>query len=974
MNSKFIDLEEIENPINIDIYTNKNISKIDSIELIDDNSFLNKFSKAYKKKDNKGKVLNREIEKDLNNKSDEQEKDIRSDKKVKKQSLKRKCEKLKEGKSENDLKKQFNIVTEKSREIDNSDIKEKVETQDIREDYLEGDDIDDIEELESLEDSIEEPVEELDSDINVLAERAFDGKNDIIPPGEISLTSIDKVLSNPELNIQETSTNESSTEEIFGVNRARIFYNIDKEIYSTRSTSIFSKSKLKSIKKGILFPASVASAIFFISFVVIVFLLIFFRSVSASSLEDNIIKDESILAKIAKQMDEERRLAALKLEEERRKLEEERRNLESTINEELLKKEADIENRFLQRLKDLEKSGITKEEKEKLETEKEEALIKAREERDSKIQEQNKLLAEKDEKIKLVVENLKKESQSYEQEILRIKQEFEEKRKEEEKRIEIANQRLNEIKEAEEKIAQFNFFVYQLITKAMSEYKKGNLDLTVLSLNSVLKYYNSNLDFVLLHDELKNKMDTDVFFVESIGSLVEKSKGSILFNRDYVRIINKFKKVVGYYDKAENFNNNGEYEKSSKEYSKVLKEFEEINDAYTKLMDNEKKTQDSLASNYLADVNKQKEAGNYKEALENLYLILEKAPLSDYRNTALEELVKTNEILSLDLKVNQDNEKAKIIFDRAESYKKSKDYDNAKKLYEQIILNYPLSDYTKKALEESNNIKNVVDQKVSNSNEADLKGKFSENYKKYQYYNSRSDFERARIYYFEALRNSFDIYTENSIIDFKKEEDRYIEELIIDNLNSKDAENAEVIKSIQKEPGDYERELKSKFVENYKKYQYYNSRSDFERARIYYFEALKNSFDPYANNSILSFKKEEDRYIEGLVKENLKNKDIYIESLIAEYDEKIKKIEQEYKELKDKYEELEKKYNEKKISMEEKEKIRNEIEISLEDKHILLKRNEIDNERKKDKDEFISRLYLMKRNIESINKDKIKLN
>ena len=75
---------------------------------------------------------------------------------------------------------------------------------------------------------------------------------------------------------------------------------------------------------------------------------------------------------------------------------------------------------------------------------------------------------------------------------------------------------------------------------------------------------------------------------------------------------------------------------------------------------------------------------------------------------------------------------------------------------------------------------------------------------------------------------------------------------------------------------------------------------DFERARIYYFEALKNSFDSYTDSSIINFKKEEDRYIEDLIKENLRNKDQYIEYLIEEYNVKIKKIEEEYKQLKEK--------------------------------------------------------------------------
>ena len=623
-----------------------------------------------------------------------------------------------------------------------------------------------------------------------------------------------------------------------------------------------------------------ASAIFFVSFIVIIIMLLFFRSVSASSLEDNIIKDESILAKIAKQMDEERKLAALKLEEERRKLEEDRKRLKSAINEELLKKEADIENRYLQKLKELERGGITVEEKKQLEKEKEEALINARQERDNKIEEQDRLLAEKDAKIKMVMDNLKEESKNYEQEIIRIKNEYEEKRREEERRVEIANQKLNELKAIDEKVAKFNSFIYQLISGAMSEYKSGKIDSAIQSLNSVLKYYNSNLDFVLAHNELKNKMNTDVFFVEAIGGLIENSEKSILNNKEYKQILSKFNKVITFYNRAESYNNDGKYEKSSKEYMKVLKEFDEINDSYTKLNNAEKKIQDSLANNYLSNAKELIGENKYQEALDKLYLIIEKAPLSDIKDLALEEIIKVNEILSIDSKINTDNENAKKIFDQAEGYKKAKDYDSAKKLYDQIVLNYPLSDYTKKALEESKYIDSILNPK----------------------------------------KEGFD---------------------------------------------DYKNELKENFLEHYQKYQYYSNMGDFERARIYYFEALKNSFDSYTDSSIINFKKEEDRYIEDLIKENLRNKDQYIEYLIEEYNVKIKKIEEEYKQLKDKYEELERKYNDNIISKKEREKTENEIEDYINKKYIMLKKEKINEEREKVKNEFIGELYKIKKSIKN---------
>lgn len=1016
MDSKFIDLEEIKKPININLKDDK--GKIDSIKIIEIEKQTLKELSAETKIDNIDFDDNGE---NYNNNLLDQGSIEKHETLDKKPGLKKRAEKYKKEKTKksNKIEELLGKDNKKIIKDDRDNIyKDKIDKRkkDAEQSDVEGikdeniekiETIDDIEELEEAE----EISEESDDEIDMLAEKALNGEAIIDNPGNISLAGIDKELLNPELNIENVENTERVSEEKFGVNRARVFYNIDKEIYSTRSTSLFSKSKLKSIKKGILFPASMASAIFFVSFIVIIIMLLFFKSVSASSLEDNIIKDESILAKIAKQMDEERRLAALRLEEERRKLEEDRRNLESAINEELLKKEADIENKYLQKLKELEKGGITTEEKKQLEKEKAEALIKAREERDNKISEQDKLIEEKDAKIKVVMDNLKQESENYEQEIIRIKKEYEEKRLEEQRRIEIANQRLNELKDTEDKITQFNSFVYQLISNAMSEYKDGKIDPAVQSLNSVLKYYNSNLDFVLAHNELKKKMDTDVFFVEAIGGLIEKSKDSILNNREYTQILNRFNKVIGFYNRAENFNNNQEYEKSSKEYMKVLKEFDEINDSYVKLNDVEKKIQDSLANNYLNSAKELIRGKKYQDALDELYLIVEKAPLSNLKDSAIEEIVNINKIISDNSKIDADNENAKIIFDQAENLMKTKNYENAKNLYDQIVLNYPSSDYTKKALNESRKIKEILNKNEITDQQKGLKEKFLENYKLYQYYNDKGDFERARIYYFQALRDSFDIYAENSITDFKKEEDRYIELLVKNNLESQNKENAKVLfdqaenykksedyfsakklydqiisnyplsdytkKALEESKyidsilnkqetnsEDYKKELKERFLDNYKKYQYYNKMGDFERARIYYFEALKNSFDTYTDSSIIDFKKEEDKYIEDLVKTNLRNKDQYIEYLINDYNKKIKKIESEYKDLKDRYEELEKQYKDNTISKKERNKIKKEIEDSIREKHILLKREEISEERKKVENEFKGQLDKIKKSIE----------
>ncbi|MCK4797166.1 MAG: hypothetical protein KAT05_07275, partial [Spirochaetes bacterium] len=62
-----------------------------------------------------------------------------------------------------------------------------------------------------------------------------------------------------------------------------------------------------------------------------------------------------------------------------------------------------------------------------------------------------------------------------------------------------------------------------------------------------------------------------------------------------------------------------------------------------------------------------------------------------------------------------------------------------------------------------------------------IKSKFTKDYNKYKKYYKNGDLELARNYYFSALANAFNSYTNNSINDFKKIEDIYIN-ILIQNL------------------------------------------------------------------------------------------------------------------------------------------------------------------------------------------------
>ena len=75
----------------------------------------------------------------------------------------------------------------------------------------------------------------------------------------------------------------------------------------------------------------------------------------------------------------------------------------------------------------------------------------------------------------------------------------------------------------------------------------------------------------------------------------------------------------------------------------------------------------------------------------------------------------------------------------------------------------------------------ILKQQDRDKYEEELKLKFDQYYKNYVKYNKKGDIEKARRYYYEALSKAFDIYANNSVNEFKKIEDSYIESLIKNN-------------------------------------------------------------------------------------------------------------------------------------------------------------------------------------------------
>ncbi|MBN2546124.1 MAG: hypothetical protein JXB50_10035 [Spirochaetes bacterium] len=947
-----------------------------------------------KKSDNK-KIINENIESNLEN-------DVKS---IKKQT---------DYEEKNSKKKKTEKIEEEPEELETLD---------------EADEDKGIEEL-SESDGVEE-LESLEDDLDILIDNIDTVNNSIKYPGKIDILKIDENLTDKKI---EAGDEKNKFEDVYGVNRVQVFYNIDKQLYKSRSITKYSPEKLSRTKKGLLLPISVVIASIFVFILGYSAINIYLKATEKVDLADNIFKDDSIMTQLAQQLNEEKRVAAQKLEEEMKKLEEERKNRQSIIEEELLKKETEIENKFNKRIEEIRlQKGITEQEIIRLTKEYEEA--KLRELEAAKLFSQteqeklNDVLKQKELEIEDTKIKLAQERENIQLEIERLRRENELRRLEEEKFIKLANLKQEEIK-------TFNSTVYQLMKAGMDDLKNYRYDESIKKFDSVIDFYNSRIDFINKNEDLVKKMETDLIFVKTLKNLIDSTRYSK--TREYEKIVKKFENINNLYQRAENFNNEKNYARSGKEYQRVLEEIEQINESYKKLKDIEKNSQNSKAYELYNSGLLNLKNNNQEKAIENFTQIIKNTPLSDYTDDAVNEIVKISRSASFTIKTQEQNDKAKTIFAQAQNLAANKNYDEALKLYNQIITDYPYSTYTKNAFEENQKINEMKNKETGNKsneellrkNEEDLKNKFEMYFEKYKEAYKNGDVESARKYYFEALNNAFSIYTNNSLNEFITVENNYISELIKKSGETSSLSNKEKNEIITK----FENQIKERdiLIENYKikideisknQNTALNAKEKQELIANYekqikekenIIDSYKRNIDELSKNREFNLTEKEKNELIDKYESQIKDREQTIEKLkffireneksltqeqkdelIKEYQNRIKlekdksdtlkkqlydyykknselesKIEQsntiksDYNDLVNKYKELLQKYDAKTISKEEKERIEKELlaklEKELKEKYNKEKIAEIEKEKNKIKKDFEEELKNMK--------------
>jgi hypothetical protein len=780
------ELEEIEEPETILISQSNTISQIDSIEYHDSLDTMPDITSSIDiaEKGSRKKYKRKKKEK---KKQENHMPDMHS-------SIS--FEMDEDGLDQNDLEGKAPELLDDLDEIESLD---EVESLDIAEEaeFIEPDIIEEIplDQVGKIHDRINNEI------VDSLIQKIDSDGDSVEYPGRINLDIIDDTLKNEKLDYQTSKKSTKTSDEMFGVNKAEIFYTIDKEIYGSHANKTNMIRKKRSQKSGIVLPALVLVISLSILLVAAPIFFFYFKATESASLEENVINDVTIWKKIKEMKDRENLLAQQRLEEDRKKLEFQQKNIEAMLQEEREKAEAAIEQEYSRKLQSLENRNVSKAEmarlEEELRQEKNRALIVAQTENARRIKEQKDLLKQKESQIEQEKQRLKEEAESFETELSRRSEEFEEQLKAEEQSRKFAQSQLQELRERSNEVESFNSTVFQLINNAMGEFERGNRDTSLRNLEGVIKYYRSNRAIVDNNEQLKEKMETDLFFVDTISSLIEESRQVSTFNQEYASIVNRLNKATDYYRQAETLYNRRNYEQAATQYALVLKQFDSINKAHEKSFIVEEKIQDILAaSNYQKAVSSMK-LNQYETALVHLSSVIKESPRSSYVDQALKDILDITSTLSLETASTDDNKQAARLYERAQSQTKNQRYDDALDTYYKIIVDYPSSTYVASALNQSLALKDLMNQQGISKLDDQMRDRFSRDYERFIKARESGNLERAREYYFSALKSAFNVYADNSIADFQDLEDEYIAMLLSENKSTSESDLSSQMAAIE---------------------------------------------------------------------------------------------------------------------------------------------------------------------------------
>ncbi len=513
----------------------------------------------------------------------------------------------------------------------------------------------------------------------------------------------------------------------------------------------------------------------------------YFKGASVSSLDENLKTDTSILSRIAKQKEEEAKKMKILLEEELRKVSTERDKIEASINEELNKRRIEIENMYRKKLQDLLAQSLPQSEfsklKKLLDLEKATALARAESEKSSKLSEQDKILVQKNKEIEQAKNQIQSAIENKDFELQKIRDNLSQRLEEKNKERDEITKKLDELRLYNDKIKDFNSKIFQLVSSSIEDFKKNENSEGITKLNMVIQFYDSQKSFVLNEPSLRDRMTTDIFMINTISNLVKASQNSVYYDAEFIKTLNKFKTMNDLYNSAEESYTSKKFPDAMQKYSKVLKEFDNVNSSYLRISSIEKEIQNARALNSYNDAISNLRAGNYENALVLLTQVIKESPNSDYTIQALDNITKLSLLLNESGKTKEIEARSKIIYENAISLQKNSQYREALAEFEKVIIQYPQSSFTKRSLDETINIRDILQSRELAQFEDRLRSRFNQNYKNFTESYKAGDLVAARNFYFAALNTAFNLYANESVNDFISVENEYIQSLLKSSLN-----------------------------------------------------------------------------------------------------------------------------------------------------------------------------------------------
>lgn len=640
--------------------------------------------------------------------------------------------------------------------------------------------------------------------IHSLIEKINWQNDHVVYPGKVELTS-------QEIEGKESAQKEIP-EELFGVDRDEIFASIEEKTgVGEYQPGFLRVLKLRNKESGLFVPM-LLSLILLVSVSILVPLLLFyFQKNSITALEENIQKDSSILKKIAQEKKEETERLKQQLEQEMLKATNEQEVHRIIFTQELEKQKEEIEKQYEIKMSELKKQNLTEEsylaQKKQAEEEKEKALEEAKRERERKLKQKAEETEEKKRKIQAIRQKLNAVEKGAEIEVETLRSEV----KQTIQKTETPVITLEERRQQEQQEKELAREVNRILMDGVKEFKKQNIAEGMKKWNSVVDIYERESALVANRPDLQERMSVDLFLIDTARNFVNMANHSGSYREDFIKLMNKWKNLRTAFHRGESLLSQKKYLEATKEYEKVLKEFDEIRVSCEKVQSLEKEIQNQQAVSVYRKALEEIKKQQYDSAVRELTFLLREFPESDYVEPAVAHLADFSKFLGSYEKSLPQMEEG--LMAQAEEAENKKNYVQAKDLFEKAVLS------ASNSVSVADGISGVVRNALRvdrEEREKKLRNDFQKNYNRFKQSEKEGDFISARNYYFQALQNAFSFYTEDSISEFIRLENRYIQSLLknVHEDSLKSSQTAmEKWKQEQKEMGRESSEGKEKELE-----------------------------------------------------------------------------------------------------------------------------------------------------------------